>query len=337
MIWRDRLPRLLVPALALLVAAVVLVVLAAGCGGSRHTASPGPDRTSRPQAAPGHRRPSDIGVYERGITSSYAQVAQFAGLVGRRPDIVLCYWGWGWHWQFPLAIAGRAQRHGATPLVQWQPNRISIAAIADGRYDGYLRTFASQARAFGHRVIIGFAHEMNGDWYSWGWTHVRPHIWVRAYRHVVSVFRSQGARNVIWLWTVHHNYGSMRVIRKYWPGKAWVNWIGIDGYFEKPSDTYYNIFGGTVKGIRTFSHKPILLSEAGAGPATGRQAKDIIALFAGIRRQHLLGLVWFDAAQNAGLHHQDWRLENSPVALHAFRAGMRRYGFYVRRSAPAVG
>jgi mannan endo-1,4-beta-mannosidase len=338
MIWRGRLPRVLVPALVLLALALVLVVVAAGCGGSQHNASRGTHRsTPPPQAAPRRQRLPDLGVYERSITSSYAQVSQFAAMVGRRPNIVLDYSGWGWRWQFPLGIANRAQRHGATPLIQLQPNRISIAAIADGQYDAYLRAYAREVRRFGHRVIIGFAHEMNGPWYTWGWTHVPPHTWIRAWRHVVSVFRSQGARNVVWLWTVHHDYGSMRVIRQYWPGKAWVNWVGIDGYFEKPTDTYYNIFGGTVKGIRTFTYKPILLSEVGAGPATGRQGKDITALFAGIRRQHLLGLVWFDAAQNAGLHHQDWRLENSPVALRDFRAAMRRYGFYARTTALAAG
>jgi hypothetical protein len=276
-------------------------------------------------------------VYERGITTSYSQVSQFAAAIGRPPDITLYYSGWGWRWLFPLAVASRAHAHGATMLIQLQPNRISIAAIADGSYDAYLRTYARQVRAFGHRVIIGFAHEMNGTWYSWGWTHVPPSTWDRAWRHLVSVFRGQGARNVVWLWTVHHQYGSMRVIRKYWPGKAWVTWVGIDGYFEKPTDTYYNIFGATVKGIRAFTWKPILLSEVGAGPATGRQAKDVTALFAGIRRQHLLGLVWFDAAQNAGLHHQDWRLEDSPAGLRAFRAAMRRYGFYPRGPAPTVG
>jgi hypothetical protein len=31
--------------------------------------------------------------------------------------------------------------------------------------------------------------------------------------------------------------------------------------------------------------------------------------------------VWFDIAQDNGLYHQDWRLENSPAAEAAFRQG----------------
>jgi mannan endo-1,4-beta-mannosidase len=330
--WRARRLRLLVPLVALMLAA-------AGCAGPSPAATaPRPQHSAPPpQSIPRTHRPSDVGVYERGGVNSYWQVSRFAAAIRRRPNIVLYYSGWGWRWQFPMGFARRLRAHGATPLVQLQPSGISMAAIVAGQYDAYLRAYARQVRAFGHRVIIGFAHEMNGKWYSWGWTHVPPYLWVRAWRHVVDVFRSQGARNVIWLWTIHHEYGSIRVVKQYWPGKRYVTWVGIDGYFEQPSDTYYNVFGGTVQGIRKFTWKPILLSEAGAGPDTGRQAKDITALFAGIRRQHLLGLVWFDVDQQDGVRHQDWRLENNPVALRAFRTAMRRYGFYVKDTAPVTG
>jgi mannan endo-1,4-beta-mannosidase len=56
--------------------------------------------------------------------------------------------------------------------VQIDPTDVSLAAIADGAYDGYLQSYAEQLRAFGHPVIIGFGHEMNGNWYSWGAGHV---------------------------------------------------------------------------------------------------------------------------------------------------------------------
>jgi hypothetical protein len=58
----------------------------------------------------------------------------------------------------------------------------------------------------------------------------------------------------------------------------------------------------------------------GVGPLAG-QVKKITGLFAGIRRNHLLGLIYFDVAQDNGLYHQDWRLDNNPAAVAAFRAG----------------
>ena len=85
-----------------------------------------------------------------------------------------------------------AHAHGAVPLDQIEPTGISIAKIADGGYDAYLKSYAKAVRSYGHHVIIGFAHEMNGSWYPWGWTHVSPHTWVRAWQRVVTDFRSAG-------------------------------------------------------------------------------------------------------------------------------------------------
>ena len=59
-------------------------------------------------------------------------------------------------------------------------------------------------RAYRHPVIISFGHEMNGNWYSWGYQHTLPggvRGRLAAHRHRVP--RSMGASNVTWLWTVN--------------------------------------------------------------------------------------------------------------------------------------
>ena len=38
---------------------------------------------------------------------------------------------------------------------------------------------------------------------SWGYRHTSPAAFVAAWRHVVNVFRAQGAYNVTWLWTIN--------------------------------------------------------------------------------------------------------------------------------------
>ncbi len=58
-------------------------------------------------------------------------------------------------------------------------------------------------RAYRHPVILSFGHEMNGYWYSWGYRHTSPAMFVAAWRHIVTLFRAAGARNVTWLWTVN--------------------------------------------------------------------------------------------------------------------------------------
>ena len=265
---------------------------------------------------------SYLGVFEPAEMQSYRPIASFGSAVRRRPNVVVYYSGWLDPFQVRFAQAAFA--HGATPLVQMLPKGISMAAIAGGRYDGYLRSFADQVRSYRRPVIIGFAPEMNGTWYSYGWHHTPPETWVAAWRHVVTLFRAREARNVTWLWVVNRSNASMGPLRDYWPGAAYVNWIGIDGYYYGPGDTFPATFGPTIDTVRTLTHDPVLLSEVAIGPVAGQTAK-LPDLFQGARAYHLLGLVWFDQAQNGGHYHQDWRLEDDPAALTLFRQEVRRY------------
>ena len=78
-----------------------------------------------------------------------------------------------------------------------------------------------------------------------------------------------------------------------------------------------SVFGQTIRQVRTFTSKPVLLSETAVGPAAG--VIKIGNLFAGMLRCRTLGLVWFDIEQHQGIYHQDWRIEDDPAAEAAFR------------------
>lgn len=95
-----------------------------------------------------------LGVSEANEASSYQPVTDFAAEVGRQPDIVLTYTNWGEGFQ--ARLAAEAHAHGATPFVQIELENISLATIASGADDTYLRSYAAQVRTFGHTVIIGF-------------------------------------------------------------------------------------------------------------------------------------------------------------------------------------
>ncbi len=261
---------------------------------------------------------SYVGVYESGAPASYAGVTGFTAKTGIKPRLVVYYSGW--FEPFKASFATTAAKHGAVPLVQINPKGVSLAAIASGHYDGYLTSYAEAVRSYQHPVILGFGHEMNGDWYSWSYRHTSPAVFVAAWRHIVTLFRELGARNVTWLWTVNvvHTGGSIASPAPWWPGNKYVTWVGLDGYYYKPSWTFAPLFGPTIAAIREFTHAPILIAETSAAPTTNQSAK-IVDLFAGIRLYGLLGFVWFNA-----VHNVDWRLDN-PVAIAAFRRGVKTY------------
>lgn len=261
---------------------------------------------------------SYIGLYPHGVPNSYAGIKAFEAATGVKPGVVVYYSGWLESFQSGFAMT--AAKNGAVPLVQIDPERVSIAAIATGRYDTYLSAYAKAVRAYHHPVIVSFGHEMNGYWYSWGYTHTSPAVFVVAWRHIVTLFRTLRVQNVTWLWTINNVHKHTRVPSPgpWWPGNSYVNWVGIDGYFTNSSSMFSSVFGPTIVYVRTLTHDPILIAETSAAPTTNQPAK-IAELFAGIRLYGLLGFVWFNADNKV-----DWRLR-SPAAIAAFRRSASRY------------
>jgi Glycosyl hydrolase family 26 len=276
---------------------------------------------SDPGATPASLPPdqaSYLGVYETGTLHAYQPVADFTQAAGKQPNLVGYYSGWGE--PFETSFAEAARSHGAATIMQWDPTLASVSKIASGGYDSYLRSFARSVRAFGHPVVIGFGHEMNAYWYSWGYRHLPPATFVAAWRHIVTLFRAQHADNVTWLWTLQADEPGTGPIASWWPGAKYVTWVGIDGYYYGPSENFFGIFGKTIAQVRTFTGLPVLLSEVAVGPKAD-QARKIPDLFAGMRQYGTLGLVWFDIAQHNGVYHQDWRIEDTQAAEMAFRRG----------------
>jgi mannan endo-1,4-beta-mannosidase len=250
---------------------------------------------------------SYLGVYEPDAPASYAGIDQFAHAIGRQPNLVLYYS----HWLKPFDVnfATAAAKRGAVTIVQIAPNNISLASIVSGRYDAYLRSYALAVKAFGARVILSFGHEMNGNWNSYGFQHTSPTVFVAAWRHVVTIFRMLGVKNVTWLWTINivDNLPDVTNPAPWWPGRSYVNWVGVDGYFYGWSETFASLFGATIADVRDLTSDPILIAETGASLLADQPAK-IDALFAGVRTFGLLGFVLFD--QNGLKYSQSWRIDS---------------------------
>jgi mannan endo-1,4-beta-mannosidase len=267
-----------------------------------------------------------VGVHERDAPASYYEVQQFAQDIGMQPNLVSYYSNWPD--PFQTSFAESASQRGAETVVQLVPRTnagidVSLAGIADGKDDVYLRSFATAVREFKVPIVLSFGHEMNGSWYPWGYQHTSPETFVAAWRHIVKLFRAEGASNATWLWTVNVMANDIPSPipspKAWWPGGSYVNWVGIDGYYYKSSSVFASLFGPTITAVRGFTNDPILIAETGAPPAAGQTAK-INDLFAGLRAYGLLGFMWFDENTEG----RAWRIA-SPQAFAAFGKDARSW------------
>jgi mannan endo-1,4-beta-mannosidase len=305
--------------------AFVIAAVAVGFTGARFTYLPSsPPAVHAPlRAAPA----SYLGVFEAGSPPSYVPIHEFTLAAGKAPNIVGFYSGWAE--PFSDSMAESLHRHGMIPFVQIDPTLASVSAVASGAYDEYLRSYAESVQDYGDPVVIGFGHEMNATWYSWGYTHTPASTFVKAWQHIVTLFREQGADNVTWLWTIQADQAGTGPIQSWWPGASYVSWVGIDGYYNQPSDTFNSVFAKTIDQVRRLTTRPILLSET-AVARYAKQYANILNLFDWMAKDKTLGLVWFDKDQSEqtvpqgdpAYTHEDWRIEDNSVAEQAFRAGV---------------
>jgi hypothetical protein len=247
---------------------------------------------------------------------------QFATATSADPGTVEDYTLFGA--PFDRTRACQVARLGAVPLIQLLPRDVSLAAIAGGHYDGYLNAYARAVRAFKDPVVLSFAHEMNARWWSWGYQHTSPAVFVAAWRHVWNVFARADAENVTWLWNVNRDANpgqdSISPAQEWWPGARYVNWIGIDAYFNTPADTFTSVFGATLASIHQITNDPVLITETAIAPSP-QQDTQIRSLFAGASTAPgVLGFVWFDLDRR-----EAWYLEDRPAALAVFRAEASQY------------
>jgi hypothetical protein len=251
---------------------------------------------------------------------------------GVAPNLVEYFVNWTQDYDAQKVRSAYAQH--AFPVITWEPwagaalgttqPGYSLATIVDGRHDPYIRTFAQAVKDHGWPLALRLGHEMNGHWYPWaernGVNH--PGQFAAAWKHVHAVFQEVGADNVIWIWAPNTLRGADPVsLRSLYPGDAYVDWIGMSAY-DVTEWTADHLIGPTLTEIRTFTRRPLLITETGAQPGAQKApwTTDFFAWLA--RRPDVLGFVWFEYthAQGGGT---DWNFTSSPRSQTAFRAGVR--------------
>ncbi len=268
-----------------------------------------------------------IGVAIDGAPADPALIPAFAAKVGKAPNIVEMYESFTDG--FAAAQVRSTYQAGALTLISWEPFAPTMATIAAGGHDGYLKTFAQAVRALNLPVAITIGHEMNGNWYPWGPKKTHAADFVAAWRHVHDIFVAADATNVIWVWTPNVVNPLPKIkLAPLWPGDDYVDWVGIDGYYTpRGQQNFTALFHPTLVQVRAFTDKPVLIVETAVEAGAGR-ASQINNLFAGVRAaDDFVGFVWFDKNGSG-----KWKIDNDAAAVAAYRAKAADdiWGFPVR-------
>jgi beta-mannanase len=176
---------------------------------------------------------------------------------------------------------------GATPFITWEPwgpapysvsnNTFPLQRIAAGDFDSYIDSWATGLQHYGGSVMLDFAHEMDGNWYPWGYG-VNGNTaadYVAAFRHVHDRFVVAGASNVLFVWNVNIWNPAGVDPTTFYPGDSYVdrlainvfNWGSAGGGWASLSQGL-NATGVYTK-LAALSAKPLMLAEwssAEAGP-----------------------------------------------------------------------
>ncbi len=251
--------------------------------------------------------------------------------------------------------------NGTSKTVQlgWEPRNgstpIPLSDINIGKWDQYLYTWFVQAQGQGaHPLFLRFASEMNGNWTSWGGAAnggnaAAAAAYVAMWRRVYNI--AERAANDLntptklsFVWAV--NFVSIPTATwnsaaSYYPGDAYVDWVGIDLYnncsLPYCTVTHANDPASWISPIYQAygANKPLMLAETGglrendnvsqsqslcpSADANGNnQAQFITSLFNAIEGQfpQVRALFWWDHADATG----DYRLCPGGAGLSTYRS-----------------
>jgi Glycosyl hydrolase family 26 len=276
--------------------------------------------------------PVAIGAYVRGYPRDPSALDRYATMAGHWPAIVHVFRNWTDATRdFDPALADEVTTSGAALMISWQPPAGSLEAIAAGKHDAYVRDYARATRAWDGRLLLRFAHEMNGEWIPWL---ADPAVYRGAWRHLRAIFDEEGADTVAWVWSPHVRDSRAAPFEPYFPGADVVDWLALDGYNWGRTQsgsrwqTFDDVFAGSYRELVALAgDKPVMLAEIGCAGEGGDKAAWIRETFLDAipnRYPAVRAVAWFHD-NPAG--HADWRVDSSADALDAWRevTGHPRY------------
>jgi beta-mannanase len=224
--------------------------------------------------------------------------------------------------------------------------------ILNGSYDSYINACAAALAARPtQKFLIRFMHEMNlkSSPSEWPWNAGQPwnakpdgsgdtDKFKQVWRYVHDKFVAAGATNVQWVWSPNWSSNpdpstpgyAWNDIHNYYPGDAYVDWIGLSGYnwypflgYTSPS-TYSAIYNAVLTDLQCSYAKPIVHAEIGSTDSL-QQSKASWIADAYMQMTHyplLRSVVWFNDFSFHATDQADFRVvfgtgnNYGPLPLH---------------------
>ncbi|MGE3907873.1 MAG: glycosyltransferase family 2 protein [Chloroflexota bacterium] len=181
-----------------------------------------------------------------------------------------------------LTTALASARNQRTPLITIEPfpSPGQAAPVLDtiiaGEKDQDLRHLASILAASKPQVVlVRWGHEMEISG-LYPWSANAPEVYRAAYRHVVTVFRSEGVTNVRWIWSP----AGHRQAAEFYPGDDVVDYVGLtvlgdegwDSTTALPPQSFSELLRPRYERVVGFN-KPVMIAELGVSGGPMRQAE----------------------------------------------------------------
>jgi hypothetical protein len=202
-----------------------------------------------------------------------------------------------------------------------------VNRLLRGEHDDFLRESARAIRAYGRPIMLTLVPEMN--WQGQFLFGADGRRWIDAvdnicnqygdptwpdgperlrdlHMRVVDLFRQEGVTNVTWFMYSGNQYmvpgveGQSRWLhpKYYYPGDAYVDWVGQSVYFTRPewvgnyadAGTFEAVFLPGYEAWRSVASKPMLLPEFGILSKLGADRRDLWLQVLGDKLQALSGV-----------------------------------------------
>ena len=240
-----------------------------------------------------HAANPDFGGTEDRVSAE--RIRSFESLA--KKGIAWAYFSNNWYKSivFPSQEVEIIHSLGKIPFIRMMPRsdfneesrdpRYTLQKIIDGVFDKELAAWARKAKKVKFPLLVEFGCEANGDWFPWsgllngagkknGYGDPTladgPERYRDAYRHIIDIFRKNDVNNVTWFFHMDAQSApeeEWNTIAAYYPGDAYIDWIGISVYGPQEKDetfqTFTEIMDEVYPRIKKMTDRPMAILEIG--------------------------------------------------------------------------